>query len=124
MFVHEELAGDLAAAAMALHMVMSPDAPLDFAEAFRHLKFALWGGPSVLRRIAKAQSEAGRAVDALGWIGEIEAAADRPPYAAEDEAGRDSWRRTVTWNIVQARLGVADGVLARMRPRCRSNPIP
>jgi hypothetical protein len=66
-------------------------------------------GPSKLRKIAAAQAEAGEALRALAWIRKLDSMKEVPDHTTDDD--RDFWLGIVNRNRIQARLGVADGVL-------------
>ena len=111
-------AGDLAAAAMGFHLATRKDVNADFAKSFHELKFSIIR-PSKLRKISAAQSEAGDVSGALSWIGKLDSIKEVPDYVSGDEDRREFWKQIVVQNRIQARLGVADGVLRRIETTTR-----
>jgi hypothetical protein len=110
------LAGDLAAAAMRFQMALPPSqTPLDYAKGFADLKFGAW--PSKLREITAAQAAAGGARAALDWIVRLDATSDVPSYVAvgSDKKPQGIWKCCVAHNTIEARLGIVDGVLQRVK---------
>lgn len=111
---HANRAGDLAAAAMSYRMAARRDTKVDFAKGLHDLKFQIMG-PKKIRKIAAAQAEAGGVREALDWITRLDAPPDLPDYVDGDKKERKFWKGIVGANRVQARLGIADGVLRRVK---------